>query len=404
MVPILALALVARQGSLFERVVPKATGNNGYEEYVRAADAVSSASGRAFATYEGPSAAPQGAAPETAELYRRLAGMAPLDVAREAAQRYGTALALVERGNRKPVFHPLGTILPDTAIPEFSSFRTVGRLHALVARAQAADGRTDAAVGTLLEGLTFADNVGRFLLIGGLVGASTSGAIYRSFADLLPRLSRRDAASIQRGVSELLARPPALLAAVRGEAASSGAGLAKYLRGQPKVAEVQPNYPKDGELRRIESMGREEREGLLRRALTDLAEREATMERVLKGPEAGWIKGFEGIDAETDARAAGLAEELVRLTAPQFGMAAASILRSRTQMRLLALHARLIEYRWDYGRWPATVDVADPLGGGKYVYEPMPDGTIRLASRGTPETGEIELRTKWAPGAGKGEP
>ncbi len=76
-----------------------------------------------------------------------------------------------------------------------------------------------------------------------------------------------------------------------------------------------------------------------------------------------------------------------------------AILRHRAQLRLLRLHARIIQYRWETGGLPKTLEelklpkdeTADPLSGKPFQYLPK-DRTYRLLSLGIPETGEIELR------------
>lgn len=72
-------------------------------------------------------------------------------------------------------------------------------------------------------------------------------------------------------------------------------------------------------------------------------------------------------------------------------------LRTRTQLRLLKLHAEIQKFRWQHGRLPAQLGEVtsdpgevDPLTGEAFSYQQQPHG-YKLVSKGTRQTGEIDL-------------
>ena len=74
-------------------------------------------------------------------------------------------------------------------------------------------------------------------------------------------------------------------------------------------------------------------------------------------------------------------------------------LRSRTQLRLLRLHAKVIEYRWEHEQLPESLKAAvsdgteiDPLSGEAFVFERPGVASYRIYGKGMPGVGEIELR------------
>jgi hypothetical protein len=82
--------------------------------------------------------------------------------------------------------------------------------------------------------------------------------------------------------------------------------------------------------------------------------------------------------------------------------------RRRTQLRLAALHCRIIEFKRTYNRWPNALtelggrDVwYDPASGGPFFYARLSDQSYTLYSRGTPETGRIDLA--WRPQQSEGD-
>jgi hypothetical protein len=125
-----------------------------------------------------------------------------------------------------------------------------------------------------------------------------------------------------------------------------------------------------------------------------------------RGPESRWPIVGETI-AELPVRmpntADGIAEWLVNSIVPVSSQGGAASLRSRTQMRLLRLHAWVLAYRWEHDRLPARLadavpqdSLVDPVNGQPFEYT-ITEGGYKLHSLGRDGTGEIALRYKIPP-------
>ena len=348
------------------------------------------------------------ASPEESALITHLNALSPLDVRREEMRRFGRALDLIRQGNAKGAYDPRVEIGPETLYPEYASFKRVAKFATRAATVYAADGRTDRAVDLLLDVLVFADNTSRSVLIANLVGSASLSIAFAAFDDLLPRLSRTDAVKIERGVETLLARPTAARAVLPAETRMTVAGLRLAFEQSGRTDELfsddegRLNPSRKRMADEFAAMSRSEREAMFRRIVEQIGGRDALIDRTLAGPERDWIDGAKEIEASRADEPATLDDAMMAWLVPDYMGFVTVALRTRAQLRLLALHARLLQYRWDYGRFPERSNVSDPLTGKPFVYERRPDGTIRLASKGIPETGEIELRYRRVASEGNG--
>ncbi len=373
--------------SLLQEIGIRPTGQNGYEEYLQAAELTRSEEAKSFADWVPGQPFPG-----------RPNFVVPLEVRREELRRFGRVLDLVARGNAKRVFDPRSSLGPDTLFPEFASFRQISRFATRASSVYAADGDTSRAAATLLDILVFADNGARGVLISNLVGAANSAVALGAFVDLLPRLSRPDAVRVQRVVDGLLARPLAIRETMAAEAAFGIAGIRQAF-AKKNVKNVFVSDDEGGPdprgkrwQRELETTSPSGRQRLLGVIQARIDARTRAMERIFAGPERTWYDRFEALDGMNEENPQDLADALMGQTTPIFSGSTNAAVRVRTQLRLLSLHARLVQYRWDHGRYPKSLDVTDPLTGEPYLYELHDDGTIRLASEGVPQTGEIELK------------
>ena len=406
---LIAVTLAFQNQGLLRRVVPEPKGRNGYEEYLMAGEILEAPFASVYADWTPGTASAAGDSPETSALLRRLDTLPPLEVRREELSRFGKALDLVARGNAKGAFDPRVEIGPDSLFPEYSSFRRVTKLAVRAASVYAADGRTDRAVRLLLDELTFSDNIARGTLIANLVGGAMQGIVFAAMDDLLPRLSRANAVAIERWVEGLLARPPAVRTVLSAEDRMTLASL-RLVFENPKEAgglfsgeEVSMSSEERRMADEFAGMSKPVLEAVFRRLVSRLDARNRAVDRVLAGPERDWVAGVSAIaDTDADAKPLTVEDALMEALAPSYMGFAAVAVRNRTQLRLLGLHAALLRYRWDTGRFPEKIEAIDPLTGGPYLYERLPDGRMRLASKGVPQTGEIELRYRRVPMEGNG--
>lgn len=160
--------------------------------------------------------------------------LSPLEVRREAVQRFGRALDLVALGNAKPVFEPRTELNLTTSFPELAGFKQITKFAVLASSVYAADGRTDLATKTLLDQLTFGDNFGRGVMISNLVGIAVSAIAIRAFEDLFPRMSLRDMDAVSVTVAGLLARRPSAIDTMAAEAVFTSAAVREIASAKPE--------------------------------------------------------------------------------------------------------------------------------------------------------------------------
>lgn len=410
MIGVAGLALLAAQAGGILKAFPPATGHNGYEEYVQAADFLSKGGpsmllgwqpGRPRPAKDPDDPTDEGPSKETLALFDRLNGMAPLDIRREALAKFGRSLDLVARGNAKPVFEPRTNMGPATLFPEYASFKNVTRLAVQASTVYAADGRTDLATKTLIDQLWFADNFGRSVLISHLVGIACTAISVVGFQDILQHLSEADAVVLERSIDSLLAREPAVRASLKAELAFSQSALEPLLSSKISGKDLAGLFGDDEEGGQNAAMAKEfgnmsptARRKLVEGVRARQTAHAARMDRVFQRPEKEWIPGFRALEEEQDVQPTNLSDALISMVAPVYAQSIEAAVRNRTQMRLLKLYAQAVQYRWENFVWPERLDAIDPMNGLPYIYEVRADGTIRIASKGTKETGEIDLKYK----------
>lgn len=365
--------------SVFGQVIPKPTGENGYEELVAAGDALRSS--RQFAAVE--------------------YGKATLDAKRRALRDppVARALALIRRALAKPVFSPRQRVTTDTLFQEFASFRSLARLLATQQYVLLADGRVPEALESFRLGLRLARAVQTDTLLSGLVGQAMSGLTIARLGAHLDQLSARDCDHLYRICLEWLRAPdpsPRILAGERefirqeiADARDGKKGLAGLL-GQEGEAEWEPDD--EGTLQ-------------VRRIVTDL-------KRLKEVSNAGYIAFWVELDRRIDEQFHRVVEELrkpawerkfpapaaeedlpgrvLSMLVPPWEQMSRLYATEEARIRLLACHAAIRRYRWEHERLPADLGVlrlgelaVDPFTGEPFRYEPR--GTrYRLTSAGPP--------------------
>lgn len=396
------------------RVVPNPTGENGYEEYLLAVDVLQTPAYVAFAEWRGyRETAKEGSPrpPVDIDGNPRPAPKPPaglslqsseLEVRRHAARFFAEPLRLIKIGNRKRVFEPRTTIDSGTLFPELAQFRNLVRLATDAAYVAFADGSSRLGTEILVEALSMGHRIQMGTLIQALVGLSCEGTVLAAFERHLGSLSLPDCRTIDAAVGELLAGPVTLVGAIHGERKHIENSMQKLLDGDPtKLGEDEEGSKW---IRRMTPAQRAEAKRALSQRLEAMFD--PALAR-LAGPEEGWYRDFpdveeaEGSELEGAAPMRNLQELLafVDSVAPPIRGVVNSTGRSRTQMRLLRLNARILAHKWREGALPATLDkvasreeIADPLSAGEFRYVLTESGGYRVFSPGTPELGEVDLR------------
>lgn len=391
-----------QQKSLYQQVVEKPDPNNGYEDYLRAADMVNDGCGDVFYFWkpgppkeEDPDTAPDLAQKRKA-IANSLAGVDYLDVENQMMQRYGRALDLVRAGNEKRSWHPKAT--PSEKVVEYYAFRTLAQCLGAEAYTKFSNGNSAQGVKSLLDGFTFASKIQMGSKMNWLLGLAYDEIYFTGFDRFLGSLSQKDTRKIVAYTDDWLAQPNSyvtLLKQTQEWNAGRMAGILDQYRERYNSGNQRPSNVQEF----IGKMSPDQ----LREAKSKIADgiRLRTQELLQRfdGPESQWYSKrpwerrpetpFTSLDEFTTYMA--------DLFAPSDW--SLSMLQDRTEMRLLGLHARIIDYRWKFGKLPDKLADAvpanllkDPVNDGAFAYESRGDGKYKLYSKGVADLGLIELR------------
>ena len=343
----------------YPQLFPTSTNNNGYEEWVRAADLIQN-NAKVQVLLEQP-------APSLV-MKRRI--LDDPDVAQ--------ALQLVRAGANKPVFSPRTSLDENTPLPELAHFRNLARLLAMEQYVAFADGRVDAAINDLRVGLAFGYRVQTDTLISGLVGVAIHSIVLKEFSQHLDQLSVYHCNDVRRIVEDFLdAENPAvhLLALEKGYALkmlnarrSDPDGLSALLKTlgagsapeeDPNITAVQAyltNHPGDAN------------------ALLDDASRRvsALYDQTLLNLR---LPPAQRKPLPID-QAASPGAALFRAITIDPQQILDKYARDQTQLRLLGVHVLIHRYRWDHNILPDSLSemrapnlVHDASSGAEIVYQ-----------------------------------
>lgn len=172
---------------VFSRLFTQPTGQNGYEDWVQAGDAIRN----------------------NPMVNQAMAGDATLTFKRHLlnAPDVQTALHLLREGLNKPIQSP--HLMPDnsTVFPEMAPLRRLARLLAIEIYVRFADGSTDAALDSLQDGLRFGCQMQTNTLISGLAGVAIDTIVLEAFSGHLEQLSVHQCSRLRHIVEEWVDRP-----------------------------------------------------------------------------------------------------------------------------------------------------------------------------------------------------
>lgn len=403
-----AIACLALMGqgpskSLYQQVVKRPDPANGYEDFVRAADLVSSPEYVAYSNYEawilagrpkkvegidgvpeGPPARPS-SIPENASL---------LDVRREIARRFSRVLDLIETGLRKSCRDPREDFGADTTFPEMGPFRSIAKFISIYAYAQVSDGNPNRAATALAESLEFGHRIKPETLIHYLVGVAVQAIALSSIQDLTEGLGERGLAALQRQSRSIQDQPEPYIACQAFEGRMTSKIFADAAKN-PDQFDAKGLDDGGGVMVELAKLKPEERRRVLAAASEGVLDQYRQFALRFTLPEALWYESTVGPALPMTAP---IEQRVIEEFAPVFEQSLQSLARNRTQIRLLELHCAIVRYRWHTGKYPDSLEdvvdkgsCIDPLDGKPFIYE-RTDLGFRLASRGLKGTGEIQLR------------
>jgi hypothetical protein len=344
---------------MFPRLFPHPTNNNGYEEWVLAADLI-----QGDAKVEAMLANPN-----LTLSWKRRALDDPAVI---------QALQFVHAGVNKPVFSPRATMDENTLLPELGAFRQLARLLATEQYVAFADGRVDSAISSLRIGLAFGYRIQTDSLISGLVGVAVDSIVLKEFSQHVDQLSVFQCNEVRRIVEDFLAAEnPAvhvftveksnmlqILASKRSDPEAllsllKPLGDAEEANADPDMATIQ-NYVKThpAEVNALLDDAGARISALYDQTILNLRLPLAQRKPVM-------------VDQDNSPGAA-----LFRAVTVNPQQVVDKYTRDQTQLRLLGVHVLIHRYRWDHNALPAGLAdlhapgiIKDPLTGAEILYQ-----------------------------------
>ncbi len=343
---------------IFQRLFQNPTNNNGYEEFVLAADLIKNID----------------------EIDLLMQPGASLDFKRHvlAIPACEKALNLVRNGLAKQVRSPHTSIDQNTVFPELSLFRKIARLLATEQYVDFADGRGDAAVESLRTGLTFGYRIQYDTFIAGLVGIAVSSITTREFASHFDQLSIYQCDDVVAFARQLLAADTPAVALIEKEKSTSILMLDKC-RNQPQalldlfagsISSFSPNDTASFDSLKSRLSTQPASLNLIIAdaqskvsALYDLAAASVKLPLSQRAPLT-----MDGSNTPVAA--------VVRLVTADPQKILDKYTIDQVRVRLLAVHALIRRFQWDHGTLPGSLTelhaediIIDPFTGNTITYK-----------------------------------
>ncbi len=418
--------------SEFSLLFPQPSGRNGLEEYVRAGDLLKDPSFGVYQSWLPPSIRPSPEVVRQAEdarrkmlesmtpeerraaesgsnhrsieeqqLAQRLNGLNYYQLKLEEVQRFQDALDLISRGNAKP-FEYVSVPSHDAAGENFVAARAVRQVAkfasdaAFVAFASGDSGR-----GTeiLSQALFMAHRLGSGDIIARLSSIGSMSVSLARFSEHLGAISLPDSKRIVTLASSLLDDRSSSIAMVRNERLRLASALDEGLKNG--LLEKSAGTQNVGLVQQYQALSQTQKDAWFNRIHQLVDDQFDALSQRFDSPEENWLVSKEPTSSSSDPKTL---EELAASFSRLFSAGIdhdlmLAIVRNRAQVRLLRLHARIIEFRWESGRLPMSLDelkiareeIYDPLGRRPFEYA-VTGATYKLASVGNSETGEVQLR------------
>ena len=367
--------------SLYNAIVVLPTGKNGYEDYLKGIDMLRSA----------------GAAAAIESVSTGDSKLTYLQGERALAERFDRALAVIRGGNAKPVANPRPTVEADEKFPELNWVGIASRLYAARAYVLFADGNAGGGLASLIDSSTMATNIqANGPLQAYAAGVGPNEEALRLIATELPRFSLVELTAAEQWAVRRLTAPPALL-------------LSLHVEGDFVVQRIQQLVNADWRMR--QSTNKDWLQELDAMSAAQKIAVQVPVDDAMAASSKAWTRMAalpEGKWGPPDHPAYSLwAERFVGPVDADMSGFVARLAIERTRLRLLILASRLRQYLWINEHLPTKLDAVaapqqldDPLSGGVFDYEVLGDKSFRVYSKGTDDTGRVDLLETEAPKSG----
>lgn len=360
--------------TVFQQVIPKPTGKNGYEELVFAGEL----------------------AKQSELLTKATESEATLTLKRQVLNEpeIQRALTLMRMGLSKQTFSPRKDIDDETLLPEFALFRHLARLLAVEQYVRLADGNVAGAIDSLRDGLMLGYRTQTDTLISGLVGVAIDAIVMARFIRHIEQCSVRDCNRLIQVTREWLEAPSPLVAVMESERAGIQRILQKYREdplGLLKLIRGESEAESSTEPTALEKL---------------LALNPPNISRLIEDASSLIMKSHDDI-LENLRHPAWERKEITRPEekTPAGQLANALLIdpsrvvdryeTERASIRLLGVHAAIRRFRWENNRLPDTLKelplekafLLDPFTGDSLVYRRTGE-TYELFSAGPDARGE----------------
>jgi hypothetical protein len=334
-----------------------------------------------------------------------------LDARRKAIEGLSDIREMVRKGNSKPIESVHPDLNVETLYPELAEFKTLIKFFALESYVEFADGRSASGTDTLIVALKMANRLPQESFISRLVTIAMNAIILAEFEKHLEQLSANDVRAVMTCLLDQKEWESGLLAALQGEVRFCAATM-KMMREQPAKGDLTGLAP-DGAEKLFAAMKPGDWSAFVSSFEDTAKARMQVAQEVLKASEASWFKelkdqGWSERDEDPPA------PRSIVEAGEQSGTAMTDLVpniagaeaKYRTQLRLLKLHMRILDYKWRMGKMPERLELAAPpeeiqdtFGGGEFQYVPDAFGHWQLYSKGFRNTGRLDLRYRRDPNA-----
>jgi hypothetical protein len=362
----------------FDRIFTHPTGNNGYEDLVRAADIVQDS--KAFAEMVG-----EGAAAPTLAAKRRL--LFQPEILR--------AFELIRAGLNKPVTSPREAPDDETILPELAEFRRMAKLIDIKLYVELADGRVPAAIDTLRDGLKFGYVIQTDTLIGSLVSVAMDTILIRRFANYLDQLSIHDCDKMMVLAREWLNLQDPAITIFAAERDGLVRVLKKYRATPHELAKAlgvtKGNVPPDQvDAYNAFMKNTPEAAGPIMDAASGQIV-DSINAVILEMKKPAWERNeVPKVDDRTPVGA------LVSMLMPSntYNRVTDRFTAEQAQVQMLGVHAAIRRYKWEHDSLPGSIEelklgrlAIDPFSGKPLQYKRTDDKTYELSSIGALDRG-----------------